>query len=68
MMVIVRALFFHAANLNLNIIMSHLPGKQNVNADLLSRFQVEAFRRRNPMADPEPTVLPEEVWEPPGGI
>ena len=68
MMVIVRALFFHAASLNLNIIMSHLPGKQNINADLLSRFQVEAFRRRNPTADPEPTELPEEVWAPPGGI
>ena len=68
MMILVRALFFHAAQLNMNIIMSHIPGKLNTNADLLSRFQVDEFRRRNPAADPEPTVLPEEVWDPPGGI
>ena len=68
MMRLVRALFFHAANLNINIIMSHIPGKLNTNADLLSRFQVEEFLRSNPSADPEPTVLPEEVWDPPGGI
>ena len=68
MMRLVRAMFFHAANLNLNIIMSHIPGKLNTNADLLSRFQVEEFQRLNPTADPEPTVLPEEVWDPHGGI
>ena len=58
MMIIVRALFFHAPSLSLNI-MSYLLGKQNINEDLLSRFQVEAFRR--------PTVL-SEGWDPPGGI
>ena len=68
MMRLVRALFFHAASLNLNIIMSHISGKLNTNADLLSCFQVEEFLRLNPTADPEPTVLAEEVWDPPGGI
>ena len=68
MMRLVRALFFHAANLNLNVVMSHIPGKLNTNADLLSRFQVVEFLRLNPTADMEPTILQDEVWDPPGGI
>ena len=48
--------------------MYHIPGKLNTNADLLSRFQVEEFLRLNPTADTEPTILQDEVWDPPGGI
>ena len=67
MMRLVRCIFKHAAARNMNVIMAHVPGKENIDADLLSRFQVDEFRQRNPSADPEPTVLPEEVWDLPGG-
>ena len=62
MMRIIRAIFFKAAKVNLNIILCHISGKENVDADLLSRFQVQEFFHRNPQADWEPTFLPPEVW------
>ena len=34
---------------------SHLPGKENPDADDLSRGRIEAFRHRNPQADRSPT-------------
>ena len=61
-MKIIRAIFFHAAKRNLNLILSYVPGKENIDADLLSRFQVKQFLQRNPEADWEPTFLAEEVW------
>ena len=66
MMGIVRAMFFFLARHNINLIMSHIPGKQNINADLLSRLQVEEFLSINPSADRQPTRLSEEVWDLPG--
>ena len=47
--------------------MTYVPGKKNIDADLLSRFQVDDFLRRNPTADAEPTQLRKEVWDLPGG-
>ena len=62
MMAIIRAIFFKAARSNLNIVLSYIPGKENVDADLLSRFQVDEFLQRNPEADLQPTILAEAVW------
>ena len=50
-MKIIWAIFFHAAKRNLNLILSYVPGKGNIDADLLSRFQIEQFLQRNPQAD-----------------
>lgn len=66
MMALIRALFFFTAKRNINLLMAHIPGKNNVNADYLSRFQVQAFQRNCPHADPYPTVLAEQVWDLPG--
>ena len=63
MMKVIRAIFFRAAKLNLNIILAHVAGVDNIDADMLSRFQVQEFRSRNPQADREPTTLLDAVWE-----
>ena len=62
MMSIVRAMFFHLAERNANLILSFVPGARNINADRLSRLQVTEFRNDNPEADEHPTELGEEVW------
>ena len=62
MMSIVRALFFHLAERNANLILSFIPGARNINADRLSRLQVTEFRNDNPEADEQPTELGVEVW------
>ena len=62
MMAVLRAIFFRCAELNLNLILAHVSGKKNTNADLLSRLQVQEFRRLNPTADRRPTPIPEEAW------
>ena len=62
MMAVIRAIFFKAAKHNFNIVLSYLPGKDNTDADLLSRFQVHQFLQRNPEADWEPTIIAEETW------
>ena len=62
MMMVIRAMFFRAAKLNINIILVYVKGVDNVNADLLSRFQVRQFLDLNPQAEPEPTELLDAVW------
>jgi hypothetical protein len=62
MMAVVRALFFRAARLNLNVILSHVAGVDNSDADLLSRLQVQEFLNANPDADEVPTPLGEDAW------
>jgi hypothetical protein len=59
---IVRAMFLFAAQRNINILL-HVPGKENVLADCLSRFQVDRFRAALPSADPEPTTVSPTVWD-----
>ena len=56
MMAVIRAIFYRAAKTNTNIILEYVPGPENVNADLLSRFQVEEFLNLNPDADQTPTL------------
>ena len=42
-MSLVRRLFFFIARRNVNLLLKHVPGKLNVDADLCSRLQVDAF-------------------------
>ena len=42
-MSLVRKLFFFTAKHNINLLMRHVPGKDNILADPLSRLQVERF-------------------------
>ncbi|MCP3932293.1 MAG: hypothetical protein GY705_24740 [Bacteroidetes bacterium] len=44
----------------------HIPGKHNVIADLLSRFQVEKAQKWAPWLDKEPTTFPKKLlpWSP----
>ena len=41
-MSLVRRLFFFLAQRNVNLLLAHVPVCQNINADMLSRLQVEA--------------------------
>ena len=63
LMALVRKLFFFIARKNINVLMTHVPGKENVLADLLSRLQVARFRELHPSARPEPSRISEEAWE-----
>ena len=63
MMKIIRSLFFFTAKRNINLLMAHIRGTDNVNADLLSRLQVQQFRRNCPDADLHPTVVADQVWD-----
>ena len=62
-MALLRALFFFCAKQNIHLQFFHVPGKQNVYADLLSRLQVEKFKRLHPDPDDVPTPLPGMVWD-----
>ena len=62
MLRIIRKIFFFAARYNINILLFHIAGCLNVDADLLSRLQVLEFRQRNVEADVEATLVPEDVW------
>ncbi len=63
MMKILRKLFFFTAKHNINLILKHIPGKDNVLADLLSRFQVDKFLDTLPTADHAPALIPEDTWD-----
>lgn len=40
----------------------HVPGRSNIIADSISRFQWQEFRLAAPNASIQPTVVPEEFW------
>ena len=60
---IIRAMFMFCAKHNINLLMKHIPGKSNILADHLSRFQVKEFTEAMPEADPVPTVFNIMVWK-----
>ena len=60
---IIRTMFMFAAKRNFNILLQHVPGKDNILADALSRFQVQRFRTALPTADASPTVVPQAIWD-----
>ena len=52
---LLRLLFFCAAKHNFSATAKHIPGKTNLIADSLSRFNMQVFRQAAPDADQEPT-------------
>lgn len=63
LMRILRPFFIMCASHNINFLVRHIPGKSNVNADLLSRLQVTRFLELNPNADAEASILPSSTWD-----
>ena len=61
-MFVLRALTLECLNLNIVVKAKHIPGKQNVLTDCLSRFQVEKFKRLAPDAESEPSPIPIRLW------
>ena len=59
---LIRALFTFTAERNINLVLTHIPGVQNVAADFLSRLQVERFRQSYPRSNPSPDIPADEVW------
>jgi hypothetical protein len=62
---LIRTLLFIAATHNFNMNIVHIPGVENVGADLLSRGQVELFLASPGQHDPSPTIplpLPTQTW------
>ena len=62
-MKLVRFLFLHCAQLNINLLMLHIPGSKNVLADPLSRLQVGRFRQLFPEAHHSPSPVPVDIWD-----
>ena len=60
---LVRALFWRTASLNANLILRHIPGHDNILADLLSRFQVHHFFTLHPTAEEAPSQPPPDIWQ-----
>ena len=63
LMSLVRKIFLEAAEYEYCLALKYLPGKLNVQADSLSRFQMSQFRTANPQASPHPTPLPDRVLQ-----
>ncbi len=63
-MCLVRPFVVHCLKFNILIKAVHVPGKLNVIADALSRFQMRRFREAAPQADPVMTPLPvlPQLW------
>lgn len=62
MMRFMRPLFSLCASHNINLLLHHIPGHDNVLADLLSRSLIQKFREAHPLADLHPTPIPPVVW------
>eukprot|EP00111_Clytia_hemisphaerica_P015890 TCONS_00046951-protein len=58
MMAIIREIFFITAKKNILLSVRHIPGSNNVFADLLSRLQVNAFKLVCPESCPYPSIPP----------
>ena len=59
---LVRFLFLFAARRNINILLQHIQGHNNVLADALSRLQVGRFRRLHRDHHPVASPVPDELW------
>lgn len=62
---LIRTLLFIAATHDFNMNITHIPGVNNVYADMLSRGQVERFLASPVPHDPSPTIplpLPTQTW------
>ena len=63
MMHLVRCLFFLEAWHSFELVAAHLPGRENMLADDLSRNRLSAFLSKARCPDPLPTALPQELPE-----
>ena len=60
---LVRRLVIACMTYNIWVKAEHIPGKQNTLADMLSRFQIQEFRRSAPHMDKLPTPIPTTLLE-----
>ncbi|XP_057296124.1 uncharacterized protein LOC130625059 [Hydractinia symbiolongicarpus] len=60
---LVRFLFFYTAEHNINLLVRHIKGQHNTYADLLSRLQVQHFKRLCPEAEADPTPIPSSILQ-----
>ena len=58
---LVRELFLLAAKYDFRIAAAHVPGKENLLADALSRFQLQEFFHLAPHATKIPVPIPQEL-------
>lgn len=60
---LMRCIFFFLAQYNIFILAEHIPGKDYVAADSLSRGNLSLFHQQVPTAMPHPTPIPEELLQ-----
>ena len=60
---LMRTLFFVMARFDLAITAAHVPGRENVAADALSRDKLPLFRTQVPNAAKKPAAVPQELLE-----
>ena len=60
-MSLVRRMAVACMTLNILIRAKHIPGKENILPDILSRFQMGKFHRLAPQMDNLPTVIPDNL-------
>ena len=61
-MKLLRFFVLQCLKLNLGFCAKHIPGKENVIADALSRFQMVRFREVAPNAEVKGTPVPKFLW------
>jgi hypothetical protein len=62
-MVLLRSLVLHTLHFNIQVRATHVPGKCNLIADAISRFQWQRFRQLAPLAEKFPSPIPTQFWE-----
>ena len=58
-----RKIFLISASHNFLVQFQHIPGSDNPIADALSRLQMQKFRELAPDAKPNPTPIPEHLFQ-----
>ena len=61
-MVLIRKLVMLSLVHNVRIYTRYVSSKENLRADLLSRLKLDIFKNRFPFVDPEPTMVPADLW------
>ena len=61
LMHLLRCVFFISAHFEVTVKAAHIPGRENIAADALSRNNLCLFRAQVPQADPESTPIPGEL-------
>ena len=60
---LLRCLFFFVARFDFTLVASHIPGKDNVLADALSRDNLQFFLSESPQANRQPTEIPPHLLD-----